>query len=72
MLNCIYENPTLCLIGETGSGKSTQIPQYILESGMLNDRMMIAVTQPRRVACITLAHRVAREKNNCNMGDLVG
>lgn len=39
---------------------------------MLRDRMMIAITQPRRVACITLAHRVTREKGSNNTGDLVG
>lgn len=72
IINCIQEHSTLCLIGETGSGKSTQIPQYIYESGMLKGKMMIAITQPRRVACITLATRVMKEKNINTPGDLVG
>lgn len=70
IINCIHQYSTLILIGETGSGKSTQIPQYIFESGLLN-RGMIAITQPRRVAALTLALRVAKERGR-NIGDTVG
>jgi HrpA-like RNA helicase len=38
------------VVGETGSGKTTQIPQYLLDSGQLGDGM-IGVSQPRRVSC---------------------
>ncbi|CAO3623245.1 unnamed protein product [Cunninghamella echinulata] len=49
-------------MGETGSGKTTQIPQFILESGLASyDIGAIAVTQPRRVAAVNLAKRVAEE-----------
>ncbi|XP_074662354.1 ATP-dependent RNA helicase DHX33-like [Tubulanus polymorphus] len=61
---------TAIIIGETGSGKTTQIPQYFYEYG-LNRNKLIACTQPRRVAAVTIAQRVAQEKN-VELGKLVG
>ncbi|KAF9919107.1 putative ATP-dependent RNA helicase dhr2 [Lobosporangium transversale] len=56
----VKENACVVIVGETGSGKTTQIPQYLLEAGMAAHGT-IAVTQPRRVAAINLAKRVAEE-----------
>lgn len=45
------------MAGDTGCGKSTQVPQYLLQAGYTG----IACTQPRRIACISLAKRVGFE-----------
>lgn len=66
----IISHPTLIIISETGSGKTTQIPQFIHEFGM-SSTGKIAVTQPRRVAAITIAKRVAIEMGS-KLGDTVG
>lgn len=59
------------IVGETGSGKTTQIPQYLDELGWTNDGKCIACTQPRRVAASTIAARVAEEMG-CTLGEDVG
>ncbi|KAK2465764.1 hypothetical protein APHAL10511_002308 [Amanita phalloides] len=67
----LRKNDVTVLVGETGSGKTTQVPQYLLESG-ISSPGIIAVTQPRRVAATSLASRVALEQNGSPVGDLVG
>src|SRR6266700_2004018 len=55
----------------TGSGKSTQIPQMLLQHGLLGERGEIVVLQPRRLAARLLAKRVAEEVGT-NLGEVVG
>ncbi|CAO3569255.1 unnamed protein product [Mortierella alpina] len=68
LMDAIKDNDILVVIGETGSGKTTQLPRYIIEE--FRD-MRIGVTQPRRIAAISVAKRVA-EEYDCRLGDRVG
>ncbi|KAK2719544.1 hypothetical protein QYM36_005128 [Artemia franciscana] len=70
LVNEIIKNAVTIIIGETGSGKTTQIPQFLHKYDFCKNGM-IAVTQPRRVAAITVANRVAVETGS-DIGDLVG
>ncbi|XP_052810600.1 ATP-dependent RNA helicase DHX33-like [Mya arenaria] len=70
LISEVQRHSSVIVIGETGSGKTTQIPQFLLEAGV-NRNAIIAVTQPRRVAAITLSQRVAQEKRS-DIGKLVG
>ncbi|KAI8984773.1 P-loop containing nucleoside triphosphate hydrolase protein [Mycotypha africana] len=69
LIDAIREYDILVIIGETGSGKTTQIPQYILEE--IPEIKKVGVTQPRRIAAITVAKRVSEEQN-VRLGDAVG
>ncbi|XP_066255814.1 probable ATP-dependent RNA helicase kurz [Euwallacea similis] len=60
IMEIINENSIIIVAGETGSGKTTQIPQFLYEAGYALDRQ-IAVTEPRRVAAISMSQRVAEE-----------
>eukprot|EP01119_Soliformovum_irregulare_P003637 TRINITY_DN1444_c0_g1_i6.p1 TRINITY_DN1444_c0_g1~~TRINITY_DN1444_c0_g1_i6.p1 ORF type:complete len:699 (-),score=229.14 TRINITY_DN1444_c0_g1_i6:119-2131(-) len=60
ILEALKDCSTMVIIGETGSGKTTQISQFLYEAGYA-DRGMIGITQPRRVAAVSVAHRVADE-----------
>lgn len=63
-----YDANRLILVGETGCGKTTQVPKIIHE---FNKELKICVTQPRRVAAISVALRVSHELNS-KIGDTVG
>ena len=67
----IETHPVTVIVGQTGSGKSTQIPQYLMEAGWSADGRLVACTQPRRLAAQELAQRVA-EENRCVLGQEVG
>ncbi|XP_069508390.1 probable ATP-dependent RNA helicase DHX35 isoform X2 [Ambystoma mexicanum] len=53
---------TVVIVGETGCGKSTQIPQYLAEAGWAAEGRVVGITQPRRVAAVSVAGRVAEER----------
>ena len=61
LLAAVTEHQVLVIVGETGSGKTTQIPQYLHEAGFTQDKQKIGCTQPRRVAAMSVAQRVAEE-----------
>lgn len=70
IIEIISKNNVTILIGETGCGKSTQLPQYLIESQELKG-CSVCITQPRRVSAISLAKRVALEKKT-KLGSFVG
>ncbi|GMH20498.1 hypothetical protein Nepgr_022339 [Nepenthes gracilis] len=67
----VQNNQTLIIVGETGSGKTTQLPQYLFDAGFCRDGKVIGITQPRRVAAVTIAKRVA-EECDVQLGQRVG
>jgi len=67
-IQMLKDHQTMVLVGETGSGKTTQIPQWGLEG---RNGKLVACTQPRRVAAMSVAQRVADEMD-VTLGDQVG
>ncbi|KAG5837573.1 hypothetical protein ANANG_G00240770 [Anguilla anguilla] len=70
LVQAVQVNSFLVVTGETGSGKTTQLPQYLYRAGF-GKNGKIGVTQPRRVAAITVAQRVSQEVG-CSLGREVG
>ncbi|KAJ3199058.1 DEAH-box ATP-dependent RNA helicase prp22 [Entophlyctis luteolus] len=70
LVRAIDGNQVMIVVGDTGSGKTTQMAQYIAEEGFLG-RGMLGCTQPRRVAAMSVAKRVAEEVG-CRLGQEVG
>uniref|UniRef100_A0ACD5VN89 Uncharacterized protein n=1 Tax=Avena sativa TaxID=4498 RepID=A0ACD5VN89_AVESA len=71
ILYLVERHATTIIVGETGSGKSTQIPQYLKEAGWAEGGRLIGCTQPRRLAVQTVASRVA-EEIGVKLGEEVG
>ena len=70
LLNIIRDNKVTIIVGETGSGKTTQLTQYLYENGYAKYGI-IGCTQPRRVAAVCVAKRVSEEMGT-ELGDIVG
>ncbi|CAF0856362.1 unnamed protein product [Adineta ricciae] len=66
IMEAIHDNLVVLVCGETGSGKTTQLPQFLYEAGYTMGGKMIGITEPRRVAAISMASRVAHELNLTN------
>eukprot|EP00039_Didymoeca_costata_P000667 m.46738 g.46738 ORF g.46738 m.46738 type:complete len:1156 (+) comp10401_c0_seq1:96-3563(+) len=70
IIEAIKQNPVVIICGETGSGKTTQVPQFLYEAGFTRRSQtdeskkqydMIGITEPRRIAAVSMASRVGRE-----------
>ncbi|SCV05219.1 LANO_0H02674g1_1 [Lachancea nothofagi CBS 11611] len=69
IMEAIHHNDVVVICGETGSGKTTQVPQFLFEAGYGDSSSsdtpgMIGITQPRRVAAVSMAKRVSKELGN--------
>ncbi|KAK6202462.1 P-loop containing nucleoside triphosphate hydrolase protein [Scheffersomyces amazonensis] len=76
LIRTIRENQVTIVIGETGSGKTTQLAQFLYEEGLgfnkgNGNKKIIGCTQPRRMAAMSVAKRVSEEMN-CEIGQEVG
>lgn len=70
LVDAVRNNQILVVVGDTGSGKTTQMTQYLAEEGFTTNGR-IGCTQPRRVAAMSVAKRVAEEVG-CRLGQEVG
>ncbi|KAK1821712.1 DEAH-box ATP-dependent RNA helicase prp22 [Friedmanniomyces endolithicus] len=70
-LDAVRQYQLMIVVGDTGSGKTTQLTQYLAEDGYGSAGLMIGCTQPRRVAAMSVAARVSDEVG-CRIGEEVG
>jgi HrpA-like RNA helicase len=70
IVKSVQAHQTTILVGETGTGKSTQLPQFLAEYFGKEGKCVVC-TQPRRVAAVTIAQKVASEQG-CHVGEKVG
>lgn len=68
IMDAIQQHNVVIVCGETGSGKTTQVPQFLYEAGYAhkNSHQKIGITEPRRVAAISVSQRVSHEMNLSN------
>jgi pre-mRNA-splicing factor ATP-dependent RNA helicase DHX16 len=71
LIQAVEDHQVVVIVGETGSGKTTQIPQYMWEAGLAKGDSKIGCTQPRRVAAMSVSARVAEEAG-VKLGNEVG
>ncbi|CDR94499.1 RNA helicase, putative [Babesia bigemina] len=64
IVDAVKHNDIVVITGDTGCGKSTQVPQFLYENGLCTDDGIIGVTQVRRVACLALYQQVSLELNS--------
>lgn len=72
IMQAVASSSVVVIVGDTGSGKTTQITQFLHDGGYSNNGKVIACTQPRRLAAISIAQRVSSEMNCPKVGGLVG
>lgn len=75
IIKTIEENRVVVIAGDTGCGKTTQVPQYIFDNEIANERAAFAnilVTQPRRISAISMSERVALEFGEEIVGNSIG
>lgn len=70
-MRLLNEHQSIVLVGETGSGKTTQIPQWCVEFALSKGKKGVSCTQPRRVAAMSVAQRVSEEMD-VTLGEEVG
>ncbi|CAD2220552.1 ATP-dependent RNA helicase DHX36 [Angomonas deanei] len=71
IVSCVKENDVTIICGDTGCGKTTQIPQLLYDSGIFPRNDSIICTQPRRISALSVANRVAAERDEA-CGDSCG
>jgi HrpA-like RNA helicase len=71
VVDLIKKHQVVIVSGETGCGKSTQVPQFLLDDKEIGPGLKMAVTQPRRISAIAVAERVASERME-EVGKTVG
>lgn len=72
IMQAVASSSVVVIVGDTGSGKTTQITQFLHAGGYSTNGKIIACTQPRRLAAMSIAQRVCTEMNCAKLGGLVG